>query len=294
MTENIRLYIDEHDEDSSFKDFIKHGSIETYQMYYFSVSNKRYYITLTREQIHALKYDHIKKKFYGLAHDFEKNVDKRVEVETSWVEKNFDEVFVEHAKAIATEVATYLQVVVGAENSDLQERITEVIDNNPLVKYRQKGINACAFASLSSAMYYLGFRKEAERLHYHQQRFFDPKSELFGRNASRIFPWIKETIKKDKEFFHHFHKLYEGRNINKKEKNYDLLNTPVRNDEIRWIVLWAADGSKNHAVAVVNNWIFDSNCTNALTLNQDNLDACCGSGSKYHGVSRGYHYAFIK
>ena len=39
--------------------------------------------------------------------------------------------------------------------------------------------------------------------------------------------------------------------------------------------LLAKDGSTNHCVTIVDNFIFDSNRQHAMTLNKQNLDWCC-------------------
>jgi hypothetical protein len=72
-------------------------------------------------------------------------------------------------------------------------------------------------------------------------------------------------------------------------QDYDIANISVDSGDIRIVVLWGTDGSANHAVSVVNNWIFDGNCSNALKLNTVSLNDCCGVQADYAGLRRAYH-----
>ena len=51
------------------------------------------------------------------------------------------------------------------------------------------------------------------------------------------------------------------------------------------------DESENHAIAVVHNWIFDGNYSNARILSQENLNDTCGD-SHFLGIAAGYKYIF--
>jgi hypothetical protein len=42
-------------------------------------------------------------------------------------------------------------------------------------------------------------------------------------------------------------------------------------------ILKGSDGSVNHAVTVVDNYIFESNCPHAIQLSKENLDWCCST-----------------
>ena len=43
--------------------------------------------------------------------------------------------------------------------------------------------------------------------------------------------------------------------------------------------LEASDGDLSHTVTIVNQWIFDSNFRQALSLTKQNLDKCCSLGN---------------
>jgi hypothetical protein len=84
-------------------------------------------------------------------------------------------------------------------------------------------------------------------------------------------------------------KIQRNYKIVKIEKNYNIYENHVSKDDIRLVVLAGDDGSENHAVCIVDKYIFDSNCKNALDFNQDGLNECC-SGSDFHHIVRGYHF----
>jgi hypothetical protein len=54
--------------------------------------------------------------------------------------------------------------------------------------------------------------------------------------------------------------------------------------------LQSSDGKTDHAVAVTENWIFDSNLNHALPLTKESLDLCCSDGeneSTFVKITRG-------
>ncbi len=54
----------------------------------------------------------------------------------------------------------------------------------------------------------------------------------------------------------------------------------------------SSDNSASHAVAIVENYIFDSNLTHAIYLNRENLNWCC-SDSNCEETFVGVHLAYI-
>jgi hypothetical protein len=57
-------------------------------------------------------------------------------------------------------------------------------------------------------------------------------------------------------------------------------------------VLLGADGGTQHAVAIVDDLVFDSNLPNALTLTRRALDWCCGDKDGYVGLSKAIKFWF--
>ena len=59
--------------------------------------------------------------------------------------------------------------------------------------------------------------------------------------------------------------------------DYDLLEDGCKSQFVSVLVLEGNNGSKSHAMATVQNLIFDSNCDCAMNLNKENLDWCVSS-----------------
>ena len=75
-----------------------------------------------------------------------------------------------------------------------------------------------------------------------------------------------------------------------KNKNFDILKES-RNYLLCIVGLRSSDGKTDHAICVVNDWIFDSNYEKALPLNEKSLNICCSSddrNSTFVEITRGY------
>jgi hypothetical protein len=159
------------------------------------------------------------------------------------------------------------------------------ISTNPPVVFQQKDLDTCAFSSLSSALFYMGFTEEALQLHSFGQDWTINNEKYVEKTLESIVQFIPKS-----STFNYFRSRYTPHKIKNK---YNIFEK-VRENEIRLIVLIMSDNTENHAVTVVNNFIFDANCTNALPLSLEGLDCCCGVDANYVGVSRGYHWKFTK
>jgi hypothetical protein len=53
--------------------------------------------------------------------------------------------------------------------------------------------------------------------------------------------------------------------------------------------LAGTDGGESHAICIVGDFIFDSNCDFALELTESNMNDCC-NGSLFDHVVMGYHF----
>jgi hypothetical protein len=62
--------------------------------------------------------------------------------------------------------------------------------------------------------------------------------------------------------------------------------------EAMLVVLLGADGGTQHAVAIVDDLLFDSNLPNALKLTRRALDWCCGCEGGYVGLNKAIKFRF--
>ena len=73
----------------------------------------------------------------------------------------------------------------------------------------------------------------------------------------------------------------------------DILKEPLIG--VVSVLLQGSDGSRNHRIALYNNWLFDSNCDNAYPLCKTMLDWCVdghNTGVKFSRVW--YAYAMLE
>ena len=110
-------------------------------------------------------------------------------------------------------------------------------------------------------------------------------------NAGRMMEWLMNSIQKGGSKFKQFRKIYRYAPLT---STYDLIhqsNHHIQHNEIIFAILWGSDNSQSHAVAIVNDWIFDGNCQNALPLCKENLDICCGApDAKFVRIRKGYRF----
>ena len=70
---------------------------------------------------------------------------------------------------------------------------------------------------------------------------------------------------------------------------FDLIENATNSPDILYhVVLVGSDGSENHCVCVLNNFIFDGNYTHAWKLHQSSLDECIDS--TFIGICDGYMF----
>jgi hypothetical protein len=54
--------------------------------------------------------------------------------------------------------------------------------------------------------------------------------------------------------------------------------------------LKSSDNQCNHAVTLIDDWLFDSNLPVALKLSKASLDFCCGQNCTCVGIVSGYEF----
>jgi hypothetical protein len=141
------------------------------------------------------------------------------------------------------------------------------------------GENTCVFNSLINAMHYItDYRARDELLSYLPQSI---NVEEFGKEAS--------TRRSHAAYICNF--KIKGYFIEKR-RNFDILQ--YHSFWPTLCILQGSDKSTTHAITVVENYIFESNCPHAIMLTKENLDWCCSSefspNVKYVQVVESYHF----
>jgi hypothetical protein len=152
----------------------------------------------------------------------------------------------------------------------------------PKIVYKQHDENTCAFDCLCSGLAYLSFEKEASALHEYRKEFY---ANLFEEYFDKIPQHIIRFIRKHVDF-KAFRKLYD---LYRLKVSHDVMHFKCGKQDIRFLQLSGKDGSKSHAICVVANFIFDSNCDSALEFNQANMDDCCNE-CEFDHIVMGYYF----
>jgi hypothetical protein len=260
------------------------------QVYYwdFSDPNKfNYVVNFTKTQIQGIRWDSKRNAFIGMEKDPTSKNYHHVELPESWVKENFD-------KKILSSIIAYEENQLKKVKffrvplADPNEKLDSFTVNpmNPEIKYKQGLEKTCCFDALCSALYALNWKTEAETLHKFRLEFF---KSMYEANFHRIDKAIVDFIRESKEFSS-FKQLYKWYKINEK---HPVLTFACNDEDIQLLVLHGADGSESHAICVVAKYIFDSNCNNALELNEVSLNACCND-CNFEYVARGYHFKKLR
>ena len=180
-----------------------------------------------------------------------------VELEEQWVRSNFPETFIQQVRANAKQETRFLVVPPGDSRPKNPEELK--IPKSPTVPYKQDdGSKTCLIKSLASALAYLNYSKVASELNSKSRKFS-------GRTDSWdiVFQW-----------FYNEWQCFQPKNYNHNDK-IDLLTLEPSKTKIIVAGLVGSDGKTDHVVAITDNWIFDSNVSQALPLTEEGLNTSC-------------------
>jgi hypothetical protein len=107
-------------------------------------------------------------------------------------------------------------------------------------------------------------------------------------NFHRILSQIVKFVLGDKVFQTSFNKQFQPQKLKKGHLLYNMSSSDLKS--IFLVCLHQDDNHTSHAVAAVDNFIFDCNATNALPLTKEGLDCCCGEKASFQYVSGGYKF----
>ena len=259
-----------------------------------------FYINLNTTQISGLSYMQDTKSFWGLEiHLVDgKKKYKMVELKENWVRATFDQIIIKKVMENSTkERNRFAKIPIGSgtlfekENNNelsssmasLNKRIDGQDINYPKIAYRQNGEDTCVFASIGSAIYWMEMEDVALQIDDYRRKVL---TDLYQSSFENLMGLLVNFLKSECHLY--FRKRYLIQKI-LNPSTFDLLKNAREKPNILYhVVLFADDGSANHAVAIINHWIFDGNYMHALKLSRANLDKSCKS--KYIGIHNGYKY----
>ena len=71
-------------------------------------------------------------------------------------------------------------------------------------------------------------------------------------------------------------KQKKKRKRDKEDLNFNILSEDFDKGDFTLCQLCGSDGNKNHTITITKEWIFDTNFSHAMPLNEENLHKCCG------------------
>ena len=130
--------------------------------------------------------------------------------------------------------------------------------NYPQMWFKQEsGCDVCAYASISSALHYSGDKDTARSL-----------KEYVGKGYGNI------STQQDRDNFKLA--LSSPKKYNTLTKHRKMGIEDFQRGVVISALLVGSDGSRNHRVAIYNDWIFDSNCDSAVPINTRQFKLVCG------------------
>lgn len=264
------------------------GIFSNRQYYYidFREFATRYFVNVSTKQICGICYRPAQRQWIGLERKRETGINqyKNVELDENWVKTNVHKTVIAAAKEKAfNDDKRFIKLPIGL-GRPLQT--SKEIQKNPTISYLQYGEDTCVFASICSALHYLKFEDVALQVDEYKKSIM---SSLYYESFENLMGKVTSFLH-DKSWSY-FQKICYIKKISDPDQ-FDLVKEATKKPNTLFhVVLFSKDGGENHAVCIVNNWIFDGNYTNARNLCQANLDASCGM-SPFLGIVSGYKYIF--
>ena len=181
------------------------------------------------------------------------------DINENFLNNEFSDEFVNLVRTAGA--SKYIPTPTGAnKESHLHKWPQLIIPNAPKVKYMQEEkSDMCISKALSSVLQYAGFNEIANSIN---RTFVDRKDCFQGSDPN--FKKIAEYAKNHLPKWLQYHS----------KKIHTIKWTKIRQFDIFVAGILGNDRVGNHAVAIYNNWIFDSNEKIAIPLCKDGLDYC--------------------
>ena len=240
------------------------------------------HVNLASNHIVRIKYNPVKKKWFGMESSVQPGKGKVVPLQESWVRENFTSNVRKHIMAVGERgKESFLETPLG----DVIEVVpTMDIAMNPIIKYPNNEHAVCAFASYACVLNHLELLEECEEVLALMKRYQNGELQEI---MNRILQFLADRWIKTRKFGK-CRKKYTMRAIRRDHNILDV--TTMGSKDFKLVVLRQSDGSESHAIATTKEFIFDSNCTNALPLSAESLGCCCGATADYVGIAYGYYF----
>ena len=189
---------------------------------------------------------------------------------TSWVAATFHPKFLELVRNVGIKENTRnLQwskrkwIPVPAGNVKDEKAPQDIIHSSVHCRYQQNDFSTCVFKSMASVFHHAGRKDVASYLslisHARGTEVMDVRQQL---ERLRTEVRKRETLYRKVDFLTN-------------EKAIARLDIYKPDASPQLCILLGKDGGTNHAVGVIQDYVFNSNVSNALKFSKTTLDWCC-------------------
>ena len=210
----------------------------------------------------------VREQFDGMMRDPRKNKDVITrEIDPRWVHYHFRPIFV---NLVMMSPNVWFPVPIGNSRPADEMPPVELMVKKVPIRYQQFDRDQCLLMGVASCLYYCGEKEAAVTLSNEALQFENLTSDLAIKKLKgtmlKFVPCIGDCT------------VFNVRNAKKRAIKRlsieELIATKTRFPTV--IIPLGNDGSKNHAVVVIDDIIFDSTQEFALRLCRESLDWICG------------------
>ena len=232
-------------------------------------------------QVRSLRYDPERKQWLGLAKMPIQSTERQIELSDDWVQENFPEQFLDRVRENASMGRKYIRLPPGSVFDDNYKDTVPtacLLPDAPVVRYPTCGLDTCLSSSIASALHFLGKPQEAKAISSYGDSLVRNGSPPNLMNL--VVQYTSKILGK-----------YQPHRLDKEcACLLKLSHEQKKNCLCIAVVLEASDGDCQHAVTVVDDWVFEANAKTALRLCRETLDWCCGGTSLYFQAHRAYGF----
>ncbi len=144
-------------------------------------------------------------------------------------------------------------------------KMDKMLEDWPEIRFRQGSKETCMFSSVASALFYMGLRRTAFMLN-------DQAAKSTRKHLN------EDKVKLMEEVFDKHEPMLIEPGERKEYKSGITRHEDFISDRLTLAVLGSIDGSRNHAVAFFDHWLFDSNETRAMPICDESLNRAAPPG----------------
>jgi hypothetical protein len=158
-----------------------------------------------------------------------------------------------------------------------------LIESVPL-KYPQYELETYTFMSMASALHYYSSTMDMGDKQLASTLAQGAAGYVKGKNAHAQLDILVKLVSEKSTYF----QKYELRAKKTKAEELDILYRKSPWPTV--VVLLGTDGGMSHSVTIVNDLVFDSNCSYAMRLIKETLDWCCNCTNSFKRATYAVHF----